>query len=126
MPFPTTVIQIEAHPVECHRVLFNDYDELTGRRITSTQYASRADALEAWSWRGITESDIIVTDARIDAIRSLLNRLDAASADSGSEGVTFALASHDHDRARSQLDSASIELSHSEAWLPCPSTDPSA
>ena len=74
MPFPTTVIQIEAHPVECHRVLFNEHDELTGRRITSAQYASRADALEAWSWRGITESDIVVTDARIDAIRRKIDR----------------------------------------------------
>ena len=110
MPFPVTLIQIEAHPVECHRVLFNDTDESTGRRITSVPYPTRAAALEAWGPHGATDADIETVDARIDAIRQLLHELQAAFEQDGSAGVTMALAQRDLYRAQSRLDLAAIEL----------------
>ncbi|WP_053384821.1 hypothetical protein [Leucobacter celer] len=110
MPFPDTLIQIEAHPVECHRVIFNDTDENTGRRITSVPYATRADALEAWGAQGATEGDLVTTDARIDAIRSLLHELEDAFERDGTAGVTMALALREFFQAQGRLDLAGIEL----------------
>lgn len=110
MPFPITLIQIEAREVECHRVQFDHTDEATGRPIVSTPYGTREEALEVWSSRGATEADLITTDARIDAIRSLLHELEAAFAKSGAPGVTYALAEHDFRRAQSRLDGAGLDL----------------
>lgn len=110
MPFPVTVIQIEAHPVECHRVMFNDRDEDTGRRIRSIPYPTRAAALEAWGPHGATEADIVTDDARVDALRDLLHELEAACERDGSAGVSAALAEHDRQRAQSRLDAAGLEL----------------
>lgn len=114
MTFPVTLIQIEAHPIECHRVLFDDTDETTGRPIVSTLYRTREEALEAWASSGATEKDLITTDARIDALRSLLHELEAAFAESGAAGVTYALAERDFLRARSRLDGAGLDLEHAQ------------
>ncbi|MGJ0202769.1 hypothetical protein NHL51_01240 [Leucobacter sp. gxy201] len=119
MTFPTTLIQIEAHPVECHRVQFDDIDEVTGRPLVSRPYGTREEALTAWASAGAIEADLITTDARIDAIRSLLHRLENAFAKFGSDGVTYVLAEHDFVRAQSRFDAAGLDLevSISEADL---------
>ena len=113
MSLPITQIQFEARPTECHRVQFRGIDEHTGRPVTSTQYATREAALEAWAPAGATEADLVTTDARIDAIRAILLELEAAFAESGSPGVTFALARRDFARAESSLHGASIDLAES-------------
>lgn len=110
MAIPTSLIQIEAHPVECHRVMSNDTDERTGRRVKSVPYGSRAEALEAWASRGVTEADIDTTDARIDSLRELLTELEVAFAGAGSEGVTLALAEREYSQALSRLQGVSIAL----------------
>lgn len=111
MPFPVTLIQLEAHPVECHRVMFNDRDERTGRRIRSIPYPTRAAALEAWGPHGATDADIVTDDARVDALRDLLHELEAAFERDGSAGVSAALAERDFHFAQSRIDAAGQEQS---------------
>ena len=110
MTFPITVIQIEAHPVEIHKVLFADIDEDTGRQVSSSGYRTREEALITWRDAGVTERDIITTDVRIDVLRDILFDLERAFAEHGSRGVTLALSRRNLEQAQSRFKHAASEF----------------
>lgn len=108
MPLTRTTITVKAAPVTAHRLEFPEIYEETGEPYTSVWYDSYDEAIRSWARRGFTRVE--TADMRVHELKKVVDQLQRAFDEGGSEAVTLELARIQREHAEDDYLEASADI----------------